>query len=397
MDQSMENQQDLQAAGLDIGEKKEKKELLRSKVQALVASYEEEKRRNEELEQELERLKNAQPGTPTPREVSSYSNPAYARQPEQPLPAAAPIAPPAAQYAPVPQSYAQPQQSQSQPQSQQILPQPQQGVSATGYTLQNFAQQPAQQGIAPQNIAPQQSYAPQSAAPQQNPYATYPQQPVPPAYAAAEPFQPRPAYAYAPPAEERYSAPPKPTVPPCVTAAEYAPRYAEPKYPEPRYAEPKYPEPRYAEPKYPEPRYAEPKYPEPRYAEPKYAEPRYAEPKYPEPRYAEPKYAEQRYAEPKYPEPRYAEPKYAEPRYAEPKAPAYREQSGESTDAVLYSMSRVIRRIEQVRARLHNGYGYGQPQPSGLDPATADLLDQLYDELGDLNRDLSHLRTSFRW
>jgi len=41
-------------------EKKEKKEQLRSKVQALVTYYEEEKRRNEELEMEIERLRAAQ-------------------------------------------------------------------------------------------------------------------------------------------------------------------------------------------------------------------------------------------------------------------------------------------------------------------------------------------------
>ncbi len=312
--------QDMQGAAPDSGERREKKELLRSKVQALVTSYEEEKRRNEELEQELERLRGAQ-------YAGSYGRP----EPAMPTPAPQMATP----------NYP-PQQQQQQPQ----------GLSSGGYTLQHFAPQPAAPQLTPQNIMSQaqpqygghyarpESPAP-APAPQQSAYAPYPQaapQSAAPSY-SAEPFAARSPYA--PQTEDRYNYPSKPAAPACYTAADYN------------------------------------------------TTPRYAEPKPAVPRYAETKPVDPRYAEPKYPEPRYGEQRPADPRYAEP-----RPVGGENTDALLFTMNRVIRRIEQVRARLHNGYGYSQPQPN--DPATADLLDQLYDDLGDLNRELSHLRVSLR-
>jgi len=57
------------------------------------------------------------------------------------------------------------------------------------------------------------------------------------------------------------------------------------------------------------------------------------------------------------------------------------------------SMAQVMQTIEQVRAKLHktesirNGHGYPQ-QPAYMDYDTVNLLDKLYDQLGDLTREL---------
>ncbi|MCL2446470.1 MAG: hypothetical protein FWD06_06875 [Oscillospiraceae bacterium] len=60
-------------------EKKEKKEQLRSKVQALVTYYEEEKRRNEELEMEIERLR-------TEQRANEFNQPAPSFRMDMPAP-----------------------------------------------------------------------------------------------------------------------------------------------------------------------------------------------------------------------------------------------------------------------------------------------------------------------
>ena len=56
-------------------------------------------------------------------------------------------------------------------------------------------------------------------------------------------------------------------------------------------------------------------------------------------------------------------------------------------------MAQVQQTIEQVRAKLHQaesirgGYGY-PPQSACVDGETVNLLDRLYDQLGDLSREL---------
>jgi len=88
-------------------EKKEKKEQLRSKVQALVTYYEEEKRRNEELEMEIERLRAEQ------QRASEYNQPAamppvapsFAAMQQQPSYQMQHFAPPPPAPAPQPAAY----------------------------------------------------------------------------------------------------------------------------------------------------------------------------------------------------------------------------------------------------------------------------------------------------
>jgi len=81
-------------------EKNEKKEQLRSKVQALVSYYEEEKRRNEELEMEIERLRAQQhsgefQAAPPPQAIPGFNmQPAQAPQPSYQMQHFAPPAPP---------------------------------------------------------------------------------------------------------------------------------------------------------------------------------------------------------------------------------------------------------------------------------------------------------------
>ena len=67
-------------------DKREKKEQLRSKVQALVSYYEDEKRRNEELEMEIERLKaeqqRARHAAPPQQSYGGFQMDAYAPPPQ---------------------------------------------------------------------------------------------------------------------------------------------------------------------------------------------------------------------------------------------------------------------------------------------------------------------------
>jgi len=70
-------------------------------------------------------------------------------------------------------------------------------------------------------------------------------------------------------------------------------------------------------------------------------------------------------------------------------------------DALNACMAQVLQTIEQVRAKLHQaesirgGYGY-PPQPAYVDFETVNLLDKLYDQLGDLSRELQPQRGSWR-
>ncbi|MCL2194814.1 MAG: hypothetical protein FWB76_02565 [Oscillospiraceae bacterium] len=98
-------------------EKKDKKEQLRSKVQALVTYYEEEKRRNEELEMEIERLRAEQrnndfnPPAPSFR-MDAPAQPSYQMQhfaPPQPPAPPAPYGGYGNRYAPPAPAYPAPQ------------------------------------------------------------------------------------------------------------------------------------------------------------------------------------------------------------------------------------------------------------------------------------------------
>ncbi|MDR1927426.1 MAG: hypothetical protein LBQ33_02160 [Oscillospiraceae bacterium] len=317
----MQNQDGLPVGeGQPDDEKKEKKELLRSKVQALVASYEEEKRRNEELNQELERFRTAQAAAP-----QQYQPPQQG--------AVASGFPAHPQSSPPPQM---PQYMQAPAMAQP--PQQPQGVSAPGYTLQSFAPQ--------QNAAPPQQLTAQHIAPQAE---------FSPAYAP-----------YAPEREGAY-APRNPYIPAQQTQLPEPPR---------REAPPPYPA-AYAPP-IPSGYGAEMRSPA---APARTAQPFYAPQGYPQaPAYAAPAPAPGGY-------------------YRPPAAPS----AAESAESLLFSMNRVVRRIEQVRARLRQTesirgvapYGYPQ-QPAFVEPETVSLLDQLYDELGDLSRELSQMRSVYR-
>ena len=309
----MDGQQELQAPAAPDGEKREKKELLRSKVQALVASYEDEKRRNEELTQEVERLRTVQ--TTQPQTYGAQTQNGYGAQQSQ-NPYASPQspygAPPQNPYAAQPQNgyAAQPQPQSggytaqqnpyapSQPPQALYGAQTQQGLSEPSYTLQNFAPQSSTpQQLTPQQIAPSYEQRAHAAAP-----AGYPN------------------------ADERYGA--------------YQPQ---------------------------------------RPAQQQYAPPSHAS------NYGA--YGEQ----PRYPGAGAAT--YG----ASPYVSSY--SGGYGTESLMFSMSRVQRRMEQLRARLQQAenlrgtYGYGY---NAMDASTLELLDQLSDELGDLTRDLHQLRSSLR-
>ena len=59
-------------------------------------------------------------------------------------------------------------------------------------------------------------------------------------------------------------------------------------------------------------------------------------------------------------------------------------------------IGQVLQTIEQVRAKLHyqaeSVRGAGYQQPSYVDYDTVNLLDKLYDQLGDLSRELQQRR-----
>jgi hypothetical protein len=75
-----------------------------------------------------------------------------------------------------------------------------------------------------------------------------------------------------------------------------------------------------------------------------------------------------------------------------PQPPAYQGQGL----GLAENIGTVLQTITQVRAKLHQfesirGYGYPQ-QPAYVDYDTVALLDKLYDQLGDLSRDLMQRR-----
>ena len=290
----------------DSGERLEKKEQLRAKVQALVSYYEDEKRRNEELTMELERLKAEQqqmqsitgPVPGMPGAMPPMSPPAPGMSP----PAAPGMNPGAAPggipFAQRPQNGFQPQQgfpppgmpggAPAAPAMPEFQPQPPQAPQAPGgYTLQNFGA-----GFAPQPPRPPMP---------QNPYG------------APAPWQQQPQQGMPNP-QSPYGAPPAP--------------WQQPQPPAQPFGQPGFPQ------------------------NPFGAAPPWQQPQQPQ------------------------------------QAPAYPQQN----DALTESLGLVLQTITQVRAKLHQsesirGYGY-PPQPAYVDYDTVALLDKLYDQLGDLSREL---------
>lgn len=285
---------------MDSSERSEKKEQLRAKVQALVSCYEEEKRRNEELTMELDRIKseqqaqqsltgnlppmNAQPAAPAAPGGISFSQRPQQQQPN----------------APAPFPGADGGFSQQPPQQQQQPQQP----SGSPYTLQSFGAQPSQQGGQP----PQSPFGQQPQQPfgqQQPPYGQQPQSPY------GQPQSP-----YSQPPQSPYG---QPQQPPYGQAPQQSP-YGQPQSP---------------------------------------------------------------YGQPQ-PSPYGG----AQGAFGAP-SPM---QQGYGSDALMGSINTVLQTITQVRSKLHQfesirGQGYPQ-QPSYMDYDTVALLDQLYDQLGDLSREL---------
>jgi len=273
----------------DSGERLEKKEQLRAKVQALVSYYEEEKRRNEELSMELERLKAEQQhmqGMPLAGPAPGMGLPPMAPPPSPPgmgPMGAAPGGIPFSQRPP--QAFPGMPGGMPGPESPPAPQGPQAPQSLGGYTLQNFGAPPQPGfGMGPQGFPPPRP--PQPPQPQQNPYGAPPPPWQPPQQPFAAPFgQPAgfPQPGLAPGAQQQpFGAPPMPGYP--------------------------------------------------------------------------------------------------------PQAPY------QQNDGLPESVGLVLQTITQVRARLHQsesirGYGYPQ-QPMYVDYDTVALLDKLYDQLGDLTREL---------
>ena len=282
-----------QAGMEDSSERLEKKEQLRAKVQALVSYYEEEKRRNEELTMELERLKAEQ------QQMQGITGPiGPLNGPAGPMGGPAPGMPPmngmnpqAGNAAPgggIPFAQQRPQQNAFQPQplfpgapgmpgmpgapapGPEFAPPPPQGPQAAGgYTLQSFGAPQPPQGFPPQGFPPQAQPPQRPQPPQQPPFG---QPGFPP---AQQPFG-QPGFGMGMPG-------------------------GMPGYP--------------------------------------------------------------------------------------PQAPAYPQNDG-----LMDNIGLVLQTITQVRSKLHQfesirGYGY-PPQPAYVDYDTVALLDKLYDQLGDLSREL---------
>jgi hypothetical protein len=189
----------------DSGERLEKKEQLRAKVQALVSYYEEEKRRNEELSMELERLKAEQQqmqGMPLAGPAHGAPPPGLGMPPMNGMngmnPPPAPGIPPAPGMGPMGAAPGGIPFSQRPPQAFPGMPAPgmpggmpmpgpefphaPQGPQAPGgYTLQSFGAQQQQPGF---GAGPQGFPPPRPPQPPQGPYGAPPpwqqQQPAPP-------------------------------------------------------------------------------------------------------------------------------------------------------------------------------------------------------------------------
>jgi len=301
----MEQNYEMQAGMEDSSERLEKKEQLRAKVQALVSYYEDEKRRNEELTMELERLKAEQ------QQMQGAM-----------APAGGPPAPPMAGMAGAPG-----------------MP-PMNGM--------NPAMAPAPAGMAPGGMppaggipfAPRPPFPPQQGAPQQQPFPGMPGAPAP-----GMPGSPAPGPEFAPPA---------PQGPGGYTLQNFG-AGPMPPFPQP--------------PQRPQP-------PQNPYG----AHPPWQQQLPPSaPPFGQPGFGQQQpYGQPQQPFGLGPQGMFAPPGY--------------QNDGLADNIGHVLQTVTQVRSKLQQfegmrGYGY-PPQPTYVDYDTVALLDKLYDQLGDLTREL---------
>jgi len=280
-----------QAGMEDSSERLEKKEQLRAKVQALVSYYEDEKRRNEELSMELERLKAEQ------QQMQGMSGPIG------PISGPAPGMPP---------------------------------MNGNGVS---FAQRPQQAN----------PYAPQ----QQGAFASPPQ---PPAPFGQPDFPPSPgAYPSAPPQG--------PQGPGGYTLQSFGSPQPPQGLPPPQGRPPMPPQPQNP------------------YGAPAQGIPPQGMPSYGQPGGFPP------------PQQPFGQQGFGAPQGMYPQPQPYQNQGYGLND----NIGTVLQTITQVRAKLHQfesirgGYGYPQ-QPAYVDYDTVALLDKLYDQLGDLSRELMQRR-----
>jgi len=297
-----------QAGMEDSSERLEKKEQLRAKVQALVSYYEEEKRRNEELTMELERLKAEQ------QQMQGINGPAGG-----PAPGA--------------------------PQMPGMNPPPVGGANPAGGMAPGggipFAQRPPQAGAFP---PPQPGFPGALGAPAPGSVPGMPGAPapgMPPEFPPAQPPQAPGGYTL-----QNFGPPQAPQ------------GFSQPQAPQPR---PQPQNPYGAPPPWQQAQAQPPQAPQP-----------FGQPGFPP--------AQQPFG------PAPQQPGFGpQGMYAAP--PAYQQNDG-----LAENISLVLQTITQVRSRLHQfdsarGYGY-PPQPAYVDYDTVALLDKLYDQLGDLSRDL---------
>ena len=352
------------------GDKREKKELLRAKVQSLVARYEEEKNRNEELMMELERLKEQQrnPGGMPP---ANYNNPQIGQpqmgQPGQPpqYGAQPPHSPMAAPQPGMPSpGMAQPGMP---PQNNMIfsgMPQNQQGF---GQDPQGFGQQPQGFGQQPQGFGQNpQGFGQQPQSFGQNPqgFGQNPQQP-------GVRFQPPQAPGAMPGMNPQGGLASQGGVTPPDYSLQNFDTMGMPPMPQ----------------QMPSQQMPQQQMPQaPWQAQMQQQQMPQQPPMSPQmPSQQMPSQMPQPSMNP-----------YGAPSTQGGYQPPFSDKQPPSA-TLTQSMSQVMQTIEQVRAKLHktesirNGYGYPQ-QPAYMDYDTVNLLDKLYDQLGDLTRELMQQR-----
>ena len=332
-----------QAGMEDSSERLEKKEQLRAKVQALVAYYEEEKRRNEELTMELERLKAEQ-------QMQGISGPAGG--PPSGMPPMNGMAPPPGMGPPPPGMGPMNGMGPApgMPPMNGMGPAPGMGpmngmAPPPGMNPMNGMNPPAPLGAGAPGMAPGGGI----------PFAQRPPQP---------PFPGAPGMPGAP------SGPMAPGMP-----GSPGPEFP----PQPPQAPGGYTLQSFGAPQGPQ---GFPQQPRPQ-QQPPYGAPPFGQPGFPQPGPgpgAQPPFG-----------PAPGQPGFGPGPQAMFAPPAYPQGDGLAENIGL-----VLQTITQVRSKLHQfesirGYGYPQ-QPAYVDYDTVVLLDKLYDQLGDLSRELMQRR-----
>ena len=317
------------------GDKKEKKEMLRAKVQSLVARYEEEKNRNEELMMELERLREQQRGAMPANYPPAGMQPGMHTSPPQPgfQPPPGGMQPGMQANAGIQPGFQPPPGGMPPPQRPGMNPQP---MNPMGMNPQNpmmgqqFQMAGMQTGMPPQ--------------PGAQPYPGVQQQP-------ASPYgQPQQGFGPPPPAQN-----PMPGFQQAALPGVSPPNYSMQNFGGMPGAMP-------------------PPMPSPPQNWP------------PPPSQQQPSPMNQpgmnAYG--------------AQQGGYQPPFPGSQQAPSMNTASLTQSMAQVMQTIEQVRAKLHqtesirNGY---PQQPAYVDYDTVNLLDKLYDQLGDLSRELMRQRS----